>query len=373
VSEFFSIYGSYGSNRTAIRRLVSIRNDRDGQSSGLFDQLDGQGTESSRASPYEHGVAVPNDVPVPSAQHPVCGGADEHVARGFCPTQSFGLRQALLGLYDGELGKTAMIRFIPPNPLTWGERRITPGRNVRIVGVQLAAMDDDFVADGDRSDAFSQCPDYSRSVAPSDVVIFVQSGLHSLSDDVYRFSRRRPDIVVIHSCRHDAEEDFSWPGHRSGNGFLFESVDRIPESRLSNHLREHRRRNRTEFRQRTQCGGMEKLGHGLVLDNPFDNIRIRYFFYEFHGRRSPFREEKRNLRMVWKALPSRFGLFGFRGVSEFGRNGHRKGVLTPGRMIGIDRKIDGSFLRIVFRRIFAPCEKRRRNPLVPEFGNGIQS
>lgn len=81
---------------------------------------------------------------------------------------------------------------------------------------------------------------------------------------------------------------------------------------------------------------MEKLGHRLVLGNHFDNIRIRYFFYEFHGRRSPFREEKRNLRMVWKALRSHLGLFGFRRVSEFERNGHRKGVLTPGRMIGID-------------------------------------
>lgn len=278
MSEKLSIYRSDGSQRFAIFALILVRNYGNRQSSGHFDQLDGQGTESARAAPNEYGIVFPNGVPAPSEQHPVCGSPHEHVTCGFGPTQAFRFRQALLGLDDGELGETAVIGFVSPNALARCERGIASCQNVRIGGVQLTAMRDDPIPHGNGRNPLANRPDDSRGIASSNVVIFRTTGFGSFLYDVYGFSQGCPNVVIVHSRGHDAEKDFSRSRERGRHNFLFKGVNRPAESRFPNRLREHRGRNRTELGQFAQFGKMGCLGHKLVLSDPFDNIRIRYFF-----------------------------------------------------------------------------------------------
>ena len=239
-----------------------LRGDRDRDAAHRLGDLDRLAAEAARRPPDEDDVALADGVGRPAGEHPVGGGADEHVGGGRGPGEVGRLGEHLVGLDPGELGERPPIRLVAPDPVARGGDRVATRLDPGVLDVPDAAVDDHLVADLDVLDALADLPDDPGGVAAADVEGLGLAGAVPRPDHVDRTPEGGPHVVVVDAGGHHVDEHLALAGPRGGH-LLTEALrpDGLREHALGNdaegrHLAERCDLHRPVQRQ----GGQPPLG-----------------------------------------------------------------------------------------------------------------
>jgi hypothetical protein len=217
--------------------LLRRRHDPDRVGARGLAELRREDAEPAGGAPDEHVMARLE--PAAVDEHAVGGEVGEPVGRGLDPREVGGLGQELLGLDLGELGERPPGGLVAPDLLARGRQRVQAVDLHVLIG-RLVAVDDHLVTRLPLGDARADRPDDTRRVGAADVV--APLGMIAVAEDRHWLAERRPDVVEVHACGHDAHDHLE----RSGLGELdlleLESVLGLALTLGANHPRRHRSR-----------------------------------------------------------------------------------------------------------------------------------
>jgi hypothetical protein len=152
VIEVIAVDAAFGAQLHAVVELVLARDHGDRCGADRLGDLDRHRTETARPAPDQHDIALLDRAGTPAMQHPPGGGRDQRIRRRLFPGHVLGLGHALLGLYPGELGKTAIIGFVTPDLEGRRVHRIAAFLDPLAIAAVLTAMHHHFVTDLDVGD-----------------------------------------------------------------------------------------------------------------------------------------------------------------------------------------------------------------------------